>query len=84
MSLDLISEVWDILREHVDLNDRVDAASALVTLLFEHNYEVDEIKDSFRDKDINTALKDYADEHFVADEEEYYEEDDEDDLKDTW
>jgi hemerythrin len=83
MNLDLVSEVWDILRDHIDVNDRKDAAATLVTLLIEHNYEVENIKDSFRDKDITSALKDYADEHFVEEEEEEYDEYDDDD-KDTW
>ena len=76
MSLDLISEVWDALRGHIDLNDRKDAADALVNLLIENNYETEDIKEEFRgDKDITTALKYYARQHDY--EEEY---DDQDDL----
>jgi hypothetical protein len=76
MSLDTVSEVWEVLREHIDLNDRRDAADSLVTYLIENNYEVEDIKDTFRDKDITKALKDYADEHFQ--EEEYEEDEDQD------
>ncbi len=80
MSLDIASEVWEVLREHIDLNDRRDAADTLVTYLIENNYEVDDIKDAFRDKDITKALKDYADEHFQEEEEyEEYEDQDEED-----
>ena len=64
MSLDLISEVWDALRDHIDLNDRKEAADSLINLLIENNYEADDIKQEFRgDKDISTALKYYAQQH---------------------
>jgi hypothetical protein len=77
MKLDLITEVWEVLREHIDLNDRADAADTLVNFLMDNNYEVDEIKESFKDKDITKALKGYAEQHFQ--EEEYEEYDDDDD-----
>jgi hypothetical protein len=76
MSLDIISEVWDALREHIDLNERGDAADTLINFLIDNNYEVDDIKDSFKDKDITKALKGYAEQHFQDEE---YEEHDEDD-----
>lgn len=76
MSLDLISEVWDALRGHIDLNDRNDAADALVNLLIENNYEAEDIKEEFRgDKDISIALKYYAQQHD-------YEEDDDEEYDD--
>jgi len=81
MKLDLITEVWEVLREHIDLNDRADAADTLVNFLMDNNYEVDEIKESFKDKDITKALKGYAEQHF---QEEEYEEYDEDSDTDEW
>ena len=79
MNLDFVAEVWDALREHIDLNERRDAADTLINLLIDNNYETDDIKDSFRgDKDIGTALKDYIQEH----EDEYYEE--EEDSDEEW
>ena len=81
MSLDTVSEVWEVLREHIDLNDRTEAADSLVSYLIENNYEVDDIKDTFRDKDITKALKDYADEHF---QEEDYEEYEDEDQEEDW
>ena len=81
MSLDSIVEVWEILRDHVDLNDRSDAADSLVNYLMDNNYEVDEIKDAFKDKDITIALKGYAEQHF---QEEEYEEYDEDQDPEDW
>lgn len=74
MNLDFISEVWDALRSHVDSNERASAAESLVSLLIDHNYEVDDIKESFRDKDVVKALKFYT-EH--EDEDEFHDEDDE-------
>lgn len=80
MSLGTVSEVWDILREHIDLNDRLEAAESLITFLMENNYEVDDIKNEFKDKDITKALKEYAAQHFQEEDYEEYEEDtDEDD-----
>ena len=81
MSLDFVAEVWDVLRSHIDFNERKDAADTLVNLLIENNYEADDIKDSFRgDKEILTALKDYVSEH----EAEYEDYDEEEDLDEDW
>ena len=75
MSLDTIAEVWEALREHIDLSERNDAADTLVNFLIDNNYEIDDIKDAFKDKDITKALKGYAEEHFQEDDYEDYEED---------
>jgi hypothetical protein len=75
MSLDIIAEVWEALREHIDLSERNDAADTLVHFLIDNNYEIDDIKDAFKDKDITKALKGYAEEHFPDEDEDYEEED---------
>jgi hypothetical protein len=75
MSLDTIAEVWEALREHIDLSERDDAADTLVNFLIDNNYEIDDIKDAFKDKDITRALKGYADEHFPEEDEDFDEED---------
>ena len=75
MSLDTIAEVWEALREHIDLSERDDAADTLVHFLIDNNYEIDDIKDAFKDKDITRALKGYADEHFPQEDEDFDEED---------
>ena len=75
MSLDTIAEVWEALREHIDLSERNDAADTLVNFLIDNNYEIEDIKDAFKDKDITKALKGYAEEHFQEDDYEEYEED---------
>ena len=75
MSLDLVTEVWDALRSHIDFNERKEAADTLINLLIDNNYETDEIKDSFRgDKDIASALKYYAEQHEAEEEYEDYDE----------
>ena len=80
MSLDLVAEVWAALHPHVDYNERGDAADTLVNFLIDNNYEIDDIKNAFKDKDITKALKGYAEEHFQEDDYEEYEDDvDEDD-----
>jgi homoserine dehydrogenase len=74
MSLDLVTEVWDVLRSHIDFNERGDAADTLVNFLIDNNYEAEDIKDAFRgDKEIITAVKDYLSQH--EDELEYEDED---------
>jgi len=75
MSLDTIAEVWEALREHIDLSERDDAADTLVHFLIDNNYEIEDIKDAFKDKDITRALKGYADEHFPEEDEDFDEED---------
>ena len=78
MSLNVIVEVWDALKSHIDFNERKDAADTLVNFLIDNGYEADDIKDSFRgDKDSGSALKFYREQHEV--EEEYEEYDDDDD-----
>ena len=81
MSLSIVSEVWEVLREHIDFNDRSEAADTLVNYLMDNNYEVDDIKDEFKDKDVTKALKGYAEQHF---QEEEYEEYDEDQDEEEW
>jgi hypothetical protein len=74
MSLDMIVEVWETLRSHVDSNDRKDAADSLINLLIDHNYEGPDIKDAFKgDKDVIGALKYYLEQH---EQDEEYEDDD--------
>ena len=82
MSLNLIAEVWEVLHEHIDMTERTEAADSLVNFLMDNNYEVDEIKDAFKDKDITKALKGYAEQHFQEEDYEDYEEDEDHDPED--
>jgi hypothetical protein len=58
------------------LVERDDAADTLVNFLIDNNYEIDDIKDAFKDKDITKALKGYAEQHFQDEEYEDFEEED--------
>ena len=79
MSLSLVSEVWDALRQHIQLADKVDAADTLVNPLIDSGYDADEIKENFRgDKEIANALSYFSQEEDVEyDDDEDYEDDDE-------
>jgi hypothetical protein len=81
MSLIVITEVWDALRDYIDMSERGEAADTLVNYLMDSNYEVEDIKDAFKDKDITKALKGYAEQHFQ--EEEYEEDEDEESDEDS-
>lgn len=77
MSLEIVAEVWDALRNHIDLSERKDAADTIVNFLVDNGYDADEIKESFRgDKEITKALAYYREQHDT--EEEYDEDEDED------
>ena len=78
MSLSSIVEVWEVLREHIDLHDRSEAADSLVVYLIDNDYSVDDIQDEFSDKDITRALKGYAEQHFQEEDYEEYEDEDQD------
>jgi hypothetical protein len=79
MSLDIVTEVWDALRSHIDFSERKDAADTLVNLLIDNGYDADDIKESFRgDKDIGGALKFYREQHEAEEYEDYDEEGDDD------
>ena len=82
MSLTVITEVWDALRDYIDMSERGEAADTLVNYLMDSNYEVEDIKDAFKDKDITKALKGYAEQHFQ--EEEYEDEDQDEDTDEDW
>jgi len=79
MSLDFVAEVWEVLRSHIDFNERKDAADTLVNLLIENNYESHEIKEAFHgEKEILTALRDYVSEHELIEEDDEELDEDED------
>jgi hypothetical protein len=60
MSLNLISEVWKLLKSSVEAGDVDGAAETLVNYLVEEDYSALEIKNAFRgDKDIKEALDFY-------------------------
>lgn len=81
MSLDLITEVWEVLQSHIDFNERRDAADSLVNFLIDSNYEAEDIKEAFRgNKEIITAVKDYLSQQ--EDDQDYDDEDYDSDIDD--
>jgi len=84
MSLDFASEVWEVLRSHIDFNERTDAADSLVNFLIDNNYEAEDIKNAFRgEKEIINSVKEYLLQH--EDELEYEDDDyDSDSDDDDW
>lgn len=82
-TLDSVAGAWDVLKTHIDPNDKAEASDDLINLLIDHDWEVADIKEAFRgDKHINAALRGYIAEH-EHDEQEYEDDDhDHDDLED--
>ena len=80
MAVDLVYEVWQELRHHIQSADRSDAADSLVNLLIDNDYDAEDIRAAFKgDNDIKRALQSYLD-----DAEEELDEEDEDDYDDEY
>jgi hypothetical protein len=88
MKLDVISEVWLMMRDSILSTDRDTVAENLVGILIDNDYSPSDIREAFRgDYDITVALKDYVEDavEFEEDEAEYEEyEEDEDNYNDEW
>ncbi len=87
MSAEVASEIWGELKRYVNVVDRIDAAESIVSILIDHDHDVEEIREAFKgDSDIKKALtayldndKDYAEEDLEEefdDEDNYNKEDD--------
>ena len=80
------SEIWSELKRYVNTVDRADAAETIVSILIDHDSDVEDIRDAFKgDSDIKRALtvyldndKDYAEDEEEPDEDEDVEHDWED------
>ena len=79
MTETVASEIWSELNRYVNTVDRADAAETIVSILIDHDSDIEDIRDAFKsDSDINRALtvyldndKDYAeDEEDINDDEE--------------
>jgi dsDNA-specific endonuclease/ATPase MutS2 len=58
MDLNLIAEVWDVLKFHIEPSEVKVAAENLVDLLINNDYESEDIKEAFSDeRSVLTALK---------------------------
>ena len=62
MSAEVASEIWGELKRYVNVVDRIDAAESIVSILIDHDHDVEEIRDAFKgDSDIKKALTAYLD-----------------------
>ena len=73
MTETIASEIWSELKRYVNTVDRADAAETIVSILIDHDSDVEDIRDAFKsDIDIKRALTVYLDndKDYVEDEEE--------------
>jgi hypothetical protein len=74
------NELWSELKRYVNTVDRAEAAETVVSVLVDHDCDVEDIRDAFKgDSDIKRALTDYLDNDKNYEEEDDEEEYDEDD-----
>lgn len=60
MTLEVIYDVWKLLKPNLDVTEVSSAAEALINYLIEEDYDSSDIRQTFRnDKEIKTALKYY-------------------------
>lgn len=80
MSIEVAAELWGELRRYVNTVDRSEAAESVVSLLIDHDYDADDIRDAFKgDSDIKRALAEYLGNNQDSEEDIDDEEDDADD-----
>jgi hypothetical protein len=87
MSAEVTSEIWGELKRYVNVVDRMDAAESIVSILIDHDYDIDEIREAFKgDSDIKKALTAYLDndKDYAEDDEEAEEEDPDNSDDDNW
>jgi hypothetical protein len=85
MSEIVISEIWSELKRYVNTVDRADAAETIVSILIDHDSDVDDIREAFKgDSDIKRALTVYLDNDrdYAEDAEDEEDEEDEHDWED--
>ena len=79
MSSIVASEIWNELKRYVNTVDRQEAAETLVSVLIDHDEDVEDIRDAFKhDSDVKRALTAYLDNDKDYNEEDTDEEIDED------
>ena len=78
MTETVASEIWSELKRYVNTVDRAEAAETIVSILIDHDSDVEDIRDAFKgDSDIKRALtvyldndKDYTEDEEIDDDEE--------------
>lgn len=80
LTLNVVSEIWQELKQYVNEIDREEAADTLVSVLIDHDSDPDQIKSAFKnDPEVKQALNSYLDdEEEVEEDYDDYEEDEED------
>ena len=77
MSSIVASEIWNELKRYVNTVDRQEAAETLVSVLIDHDEDVEDIRDAFKhDSDVKRALTAYLDNDKSYDDEDDEEADD--------
>jgi len=86
MTETVVSELWSELKRYINTVDRAEAAETVVSVLIDHDSDVEDIRDAFKgDGDIKRALTSYLDnDKSYEDEEDLEEEAEEDYLEDDW
>lgn len=86
MSEAVASEIWSELKRYVNTVDRNEAAETVVSILIDHDCDVEDIRNAFKgDTDIKRALTAYLDnDKSYEDEEDLEEEEEEDYNEDDW
>ena len=83
MTETVASEIWSELKRYVNTVDRADAAETIVSILIDHDSDVEDIRDAFKgDSDIKRALTVYLDNDKDYTEEEEIDEDE--DTEHDW
>ena len=78
------SEIWSELKRYVNTVDRAEAAETIVSILIDHDSDIEDIRDAFKsDSDIKRALTVYLDndKDYAEDEEEI---DEDEDVEHDW
>jgi hypothetical protein len=79
----IANEIWSELKRYVNTVDRADAAETIVSILIDHDSDVEDIKTTFKgDADIKRALTVYLDNDQDYVEEDEIEEDE--DIDSDW
>ena len=77
LTLTVVNEIWQELKQYVNDIDREEAADTLVSVLIDHDSDPDQIRAAFKgDPEIKQALNSYLDdEEEVEEDYDEYEED---------
>jgi len=91
MSLEIVSEIWNFVKEGMSTHDRENLAEHMVGLMFDNDYTAEDIQAAFPgDKAVKEALVVYSGDLDTVDEEEWddefeeFEEDTDSDYDDDY